>query len=278
MALVELFSGIGVPLKVAVDGENRHFVIRISDREITMKRKHADELPSLPGLDVTTPQQQEPGAPYGPDLEWWAGNATVIGVDEAGRGPLAGPVVAAAVAFTPEVRIEGIGDSKQLTHLQRERLFDEIISQASAWAIESIDPGRIDEINILMATREAMERAIFRVRETLGVQWPVLLVDGRIPTIPLGRHINLIKGDSISFSIGAASILAKVFRDHLMCEFDEKWPEYGFAQHKGYPTKQHRDALVEHGPCPIHRTTFTFEQGGIRRAIGDAKNGGESDE
>lgn len=236
-----------------------------------MRRRSSNVEEIFPNLRL--PKDRNAGAPFGPELELWAGGASVIGIDEAGRGPLAGPVVAAAVAFDPKIKLSGIDDSKALSAGRRDALEAEIQSLALAWAVEESSPERIDEINILQATREAMQRAAQRIIDQLELDWPVLLIDGRIPEIPLGRHINVIKGDSISFSIGAASILAKVHRDRLMERHDKKWPQYGFAQHKGYPTAQHRNSLLEHGPCPLHRRTFTLETGLGRSAIGDLPAG-----
>ncbi|MCB2197777.1 ribonuclease HII [bacterium] len=210
------------------------------------------------------------GAAYGPELELWQDGVTVIGIDEAGRGPLAGPVVAAATSFDPDARLEGIGDSKVVSKKRREVLFEQIKELAVAWSIVAVDPVRIDEINILGATAEAMTLAAREVADKRGSDWPTLLVDGRIPSLATGRQLNLIKGDSRSFSIGAASILAKVYRDKLMCELDEKFPVYGFRQHKGYPTELHRRSLLQHGRCPIHRLSFTIAGlDGDRVAIGD---------
>ncbi|MFH0883930.1 MAG: ribonuclease HII [bacterium] len=236
-----------------------------------MPRRIPKNLVPLPGLHRTPMQPSEPGAPFGSELELWDEGMIVIGIDEAGRGPLAGPVVAAAVCFDSSVRIEGVGDSKVLSRRRREELDTLIREKALAYAIEESTHLRIDEINILEATREAMARAAKRVRELMGSAHPVLLVDGRIPGLGIGRQINLVKGDSLSFSIGAASILAKVHRDRLMVDFDSLWPLYGFARHKGYPTVEHRHALMEHGFCPIHRGTFTIEVRGQRMPIGDLK-------
>lgn len=234
------------------------------------KRKPKNLVP-LPGLHRVVHPSEEAGAPFGPELDFWSDGLIVIGIDEAGRGPLAGPVVAAAVCFDSTVRIEGVGDSKTIPHNRREALYDQIRTKALAYAIEESTPLRIDEINILEATREAMAQAAKQVREQLGVDRPILLVDGRIPELGVGRHINLVKGDSLSFSIGAASILAKVHRDRLMEQFDERWPVYGFARHKGYPTLQHRRALMKHGICPIHRNSFTIEVEGERMPIGELR-------
>lgn len=180
------------------------------------------------------------------------GFARIAGVDEAGRGPLAGPVYAAAVIFEPNTVIKGINDSKKLSEKRREELFYEITERALAYNICSVDERRIDEINILNATFEAMNGAV----EGLSVTPDFVLIDGnRISgmTIP---HETIVKGDSKCISIAAASILAKVSRDRFICEIAEKYPEYGFEKHKGYGTKAHTDAILKYGPCPIHRRTF----------------------
>lgn len=176
----------------------------------------------------------------------------VCGVDEAGRGPLAGPVCAAAVILPPDLEIPGLNDSKKLTDKKRRELFDVITCQAVAYGIACVNEKEIDEINILQATFRAMERAV----EHLSVRPDIVLVDGnRAPSIPLPVK-TVIKGDSLSASIAAASILAKVTRDRLMEEQDSLYPAYGFAVHKGYGTKRHYEALTQYGPCPIHRMTF----------------------
>ncbi len=212
-----------------------------------------------------------PGGIFGPELEHWSrGESVVIGVDEAGRGPLAGPVVAAAAAFASDTIIPGIGDSKQLTKRQREAAYEVIRESALAFSIVRKDPEIIEKHNILGATRLAMKDAVHEVAAQLGSTNPVLLVDGRIPPLQLGRQFNLVKGDSLSFSIGAASILAKVARDAIMTEYAEAYPIYGLAQHKGYPTADHRSALLKYGRSPIHRQSFTIARhNGDRVSIGD---------
>jgi len=176
----------------------------------------------------------------------------VAGVDEAGRGPLAGPVVAAAVVLHPLHPVAGVNDSKTLTHRQRELLFDTIMAQAVAVGVGSASPELIDRINILQATRKAMLQAV----EALSPAPQLLLIDG-ITTIDSDLPQQTIKqGDSRSASIAAASIIAKVTRDRLMQEYDQQWPVYGFAGHKGYGCAAHLAAIRNHGPCPIHRTTF----------------------
>lgn len=180
------------------------------------------------------------------------GYSLVCGVDEAGRGPLAGPVCAAAVILPPDLEIEGLNDSKKLTEKRREALYPQIIEQAVAYGIAFASEREIDEINILQATFLAMRRAV----EQLSVQPEIALVDGnREPPLPMPVR-TIIKGDSLSASIAAASILAKVTRDRFMHEQDAIFPQYGFAVHKGYGTKAHYAALRENGACPIHRRTF----------------------
>ena len=180
------------------------------------------------------------------------GCTVVCGVDEAGRGPLAGPVCAAAVILPADLEIPGLNDSKKLTDKKRRELYDIIIARSIAYGIALVDEKTIDEINILQATFLAMERAVAQ----LSVQPDLALVDGnRAPALPVPVK-TVIKGDSLSASIAAASILAKVTRDRLMEELDETYPAYGFAVHKGYGTKRHYEALAEFGPSPVHRMTF----------------------
>ena len=169
-----------------------------------------------------------------------------------GRGPLAGPVVAGAVILPEDCQILYLNDSKQVSASRRDELFDEIREMAVASAVGIVSPQRIDEINILQATYEAMRQAI----DGLGITPDMLLVDAvTIPNVSI-RQTGIIKGDAKSVSIAAASILAKVTRDRMMEEYDKLYPEYGFAKHKGYGSKQHTDAIHEYGPCPIHRRTF----------------------
>lgn len=176
----------------------------------------------------------------------------VCGIDEAGRGPLAGPVVAGAVILPENCEILYLNDSKQLSEKRREALFDEIKEKAVAWGIGMASPARIDEINILQATYEAMREAV----SALDPAPQVLLNDAvRIPGISLPQ-VPIIKGDAKSLSIAAASVLAKVTRDRLMREYDKVMPEYGFAAHKGYGSAMHIEALKKYGPSPIHRKTF----------------------
>ena len=180
------------------------------------------------------------------------GYQLVCGVDEAGRGPLAGPVCAAAVILLPHVEIPGLNDSKKLTDKKRRELFPIICEKALTYGIAFSDEKEIDEINILQATYLAMQRAV----ERLAVKPEFILVDGnRLPEFDVPAQY-VIKGDSLSASIAAASVLAKVTRDDLMLEMAKEYPQYAFEIHKGYGTKAHYAAIAEHGPSPIHRLTF----------------------
>ncbi len=187
------------------------------------------------------------------EMEHWKnGKLYIAGVDEAGRGPLAGPVVAAAVIFPSEVEIDGVNDSKQLSVKERERLFDIINEKAIGVGIGIVDHYVIDEVNILNATFCSMHEAIEKLTKTPDH----LLIDG--PRF-IGANIpftTIIDGDAKCFSIAAASIIAKVTRDRLMIEYDKRYPQYGFAKHKGYGTKAHLEAIRKHGPCEIHRRSF----------------------
>lgn len=176
----------------------------------------------------------------------------ICGIDEAGRGPFAGPVVAGAVILPKGLKIEGLNDSKQVSPKRREELFEEIKDKAVSVGIGMSSPARIDEINILQATYEAMQYAV----EDLSVVPDLLLNDAvTIPQIPI-RQVGIVKGDARSLSIAAASIIAKVTRDKLMVEYAQLYPEYGFEKNKGYGSAEHREALKKYGACPIHRTTF----------------------
>lgn len=176
----------------------------------------------------------------------------VCGIDEAGRGPFAGPVVAGAVILPKDCEILGLNDSKQISEKRREELYEEIMEKAVAAETGFASPARIDEINILQATYEAMREAVGK----LPVRPQILLNDAvTIPGIEIPQ-VPIIKGDSKSLSIAAASIVAKVTRDRLMREYDKIMPEYGFASHKGYGSREHIEALRKYGPSPIHRKTF----------------------
>ena len=180
------------------------------------------------------------------------GYIMVCGVDEAGRGPLAGPVCAAAVILPPDVPLEGLNDSKKLSDKKRRELYPLIKQYAVAYSIVLVDEKEIDQVNILQATLRAMRDAV----NGLPQKPDYVLVDGnRLPELDVEAEA-VVHGDSLSASIAAASVLAKVSRDDYMLEMDAKYPEYGFAVHKGYGTKAHYAALREHGPCPIHRMTF----------------------
>ncbi len=198
-------------------------------------------------MDLWTPEREQ----------WNRGYGFLCGVDEAGAGPLAGPVYAAAVILPREIEIPGLNDSKKLTEKKREILFDEITARAEAWSVAFATAEEIDEMDILNARMLAMQRAI----DGLSVKPDLALIDGNrdhgsrfaIET----PHATLIGGDGKSASIAAASILAKVSRDrHVSRELDALYPQYGFAKHKGYSTKAHYAALDRHGPCPAHRKTF----------------------
>ncbi|MBQ8752302.1 MAG: ribonuclease HII [Clostridia bacterium] len=183
------------------------------------------------------------------------GYTVLCGVDEAGRGPLAGPVFAAAVILNPEDPIEGLNDSKKLTEKKRETLFDVIRERALAFAIASASVEEIEEYNILNATYLAMSRAVAEVSARLMPD--LTLIDGnRIPPQIASPCRYVVKGDALSASIAAASILAKVSRDWLLVEMDAQYPEYAFAQHKGYGTALHYEKLAEFGPAPVHRLSF----------------------
>ena len=184
----------------------------------------------------------------------------IAGIDEAGRGPLAGPVVAGCVVLDRSKEILYINDSKKLTEKRRNELYDEIINSAFAYGIGIVDEKVIDEINILEATHIAMKKAYEDANamymDRFGKDIGILFVDAlKIKGIDI-KQVSIVHGDALSISIAAASILAKVTRDRMMLEYDEKYPEYGFAKHKGYGTKAHTDALKKFGACPLHRKTF----------------------
>ena len=176
----------------------------------------------------------------------------IVGVDEAGRGPLAGPVVAAAVSLASGWKLEGLDDSKKLSAQTRERFFQIIKDQALDYGIGVVDVKTIDEINILQAALLAMKYAVGALREKPNL----LLIDGNKSIDYEAEQWAIVKGDSLSQSVAAASILAKVTRDKLMKQYHEQFPQYAFNKHKGYGTRLHRDLIRKHGPCPIHRRTF----------------------
>lgn len=192
-------------------------------------------------------------------LKWYHTSGRMeAGCDEAGRGCLAGPVFAAAVILPAKRVIKGLDDSKKLTEAKRNALRERILDKALGWAVAKVDPAEIDEINILQASFRAMHAAV----DALKLQADHLLIDGNRfnehPTIP---HTCVIKGDGKYASIAAASILAKTFRDDFMAGLDREFPEYGWARNKGYPTREHKLAIREHGTTPHHRMTFNFEIG-----------------
>ena len=178
----------------------------------------------------------------------------MAGVDEAGRGPLAGPVVAAAVILSDGCSLEGLRDSKKLSEKKREQLFDRIQEQAVSYAIAIVDHEAIDRINILQATLFAMQQSVLK----LSIKPEYVLIDGnQSPHLPGYCVETIIKGDDKVLAISAASVLAKVTRDRLMQDYDQQYPGYGFAQHKGYGTQSHRLAIEQLGPCAIHRRSFS---------------------
>ena len=177
----------------------------------------------------------------------------ICGVDEAGRGPLAGPVFAAAVILPIDCEIEGLNDSKKLSEKKRELLFDVIKEKAVAYSIASASVDEIEQFNILKATFLAMNRAI----SGLNIKSDFAIIDGnRVPDNITVECATLVKGDSKSMSVAAASVLAKVARDRLLLEYDEKYPQYNFKKHKGYGTKEHYEAIAQHGICEVHRKSF----------------------
>lgn len=176
----------------------------------------------------------------------------ISGVDEAGRGPLAGPVVAAAVIFDKDFFIEGVNDSKKLSKKMRDELYTKITSSALSYGIGIIDNEEIDKINILQASLKAMKIAV----EKLSTKPDLVLIDGNKSFLSSIKTKTVVKGDSKSFAIAAASIIAKVTRDKMMVEASKIYPQYMWHQNKGYPTKLHREAVIKHGPTPLHRKTF----------------------
>lgn len=193
------------------------------------------------------------------------GYAQVAGVDEAGRGPLAGPVIAAAVVLPVGFDAPGLTDSKKLSAGRREHFNARIRREAVSFGIGIASPGKIDRLNILQATRRAMADAVRR----LIPQPDHVMIDGNQLILFSGSQEAIVHGDGLSISIAAASIVAKVFRDRLMARYDRSYPQYGFSDHKGYPTESHRNAIRVHGPCPIHRKTFK----GVREHLTTASFG-----
>lgn len=190
-----------------------------------------------------------------------SGFGLVAGVDEAGRGPLAGPVFAACVILHKDCIINGINDSKKLSEKKRELLFDEICKKAISYSIASVDEKIIDEINILNATHLAMNKAV----KEMKISPDYVLIDGNSIKNMQTPHETIVKGDQKSISISAASILAKVARDRFICGISKEYPQYGFEKHKGYGTKLHTEAILKYGPSPIHRKTF------LKKLLGEIK-------
>ena len=209
------------------------------EQELKRQRKLQAELERLEGMLVYEREYRPLGV--------------VCGIDEVGRGPLAGPVVAGAVILPEDCQILYLNDSKKLTERRRELLYEEIMEKAVAVGLGVVSQERIDEINILQATYEAMRQAVAQLPQEPDIFLNDAVI---IPGISEEKQIKIIKGDAKSVSIAAASILAKVTRDHMMMEYDKIYPEYGFAKHKGYGTKMHNEAILTYGPCPIHRRTF----------------------
>lgn len=199
------------------------------------------------------------------DVERWAaqrGFGTIIGIDEAGRGPLAGPVVTAAVSLPIDMEIAGLDDSKLLSEDERERLFPEILERASSYGVAFASPELIDRENILNATLSAMEKAAL-LAESRGSRADLWVIDGNHALKCRRMQKAVVHGDRLCRSVAAASVIAKVLRDRHMILAAKRWPGYGFERHKGYPTAAHRKAVERLGPCPIHRKTFR----GVREFI-----------
>ena len=185
------------------------------------------------------------------------GNKYICGIDEAGRGPLAGPVVVGAVVMKPDSKLEWVNDSKKVTEKRREILYDRILEESLAWGVGIVSWDEIDDLNILNATKKGLTKALKQVVEKLQTKPDIVLVDALREIDTLGiPYQSIIKGDATCYSIACGSIIAKVTRDRIMREYDEAFPEYGFAKHKGYGTKEHIEAIKKYGPCLIHRKSF----------------------
>ena len=193
------------------------------------------------------------------EVPLWEQGMIVAGIDEVGRGPLCGPVVAACAAFPAYTRILGVDDSKKVSETHREALYDELMSSAYAVGFGLVSPEIIDEINILEATKLAMHQAFTTARKTAQINH--VFVDALSLSFSC-PSTAIIKGDAKSFSVAAASILAKVYRDRIMREYHKQYPQYGFDRNKGYGTKEHIEAILQYGPSPIHRRTFLRKLGG----------------
>ena len=185
------------------------------------------------------------------------GNKLICGIDEAGRGPLAGPVVVGAVVMKPDSKLEWVNDSKKVTEKRREILYDRIIEESLAWGVGIVSWDEIDDLNILNATKKGLTIALKQVVDKLQAKPDIVLVDALREIDTLGIPCqSIIKGDATCYSIACSSIIAKVTRDRIMREYDDAFPEYGFAKHKGYGTKEHIEAIKKYGPCLIHRKSF----------------------
>ena len=185
------------------------------------------------------------------------GNKLICGIDEAGRGPLAGPVIVGAVVMKPDSKLEWVNDSKKVTEKRREILYDRIIEESLAWGVGIVSWDEIDDLNILNATKKGLTIALKQVVDKLQAKPDIVLVDALREIDTLGiPYQSIIKGDATCYSIACSSIIAKVTRDRIMREYDDAFPEYGFAKHKGYGTKEHIEAIKKYGPCLIHRKSF----------------------
>jgi len=189
------------------------------------------------------------------------GNEFICGIDEAGRGPLAGPVAVGAVVMKTDSMLEWVNDSKKVTEKRREILYDKIIEDSLAWSVQLVSQQEIDELNILEATKKGLTLAVKDIIEQLDKKFgkkPDLIIADALKDIETYGipYMSIIKGDATCYSISCASILAKVTRDRIMRQWDEVYPQYGFAKHKGYGTKSHIEAIQKYGPCPLHRKTF----------------------
>ncbi len=220
---------------------DKKYIKILIDKYIKLKRKKDSERTRFLEMSSYEKKAREDGYKY------------IAGVDEAGRGPLAGPVVAACVILPEDIFIEGLNDSKQLSLSKREYLFDIIRKKAVSWGVGIIDQTIIDRVNILNATKMAVKQAV----KSTDVEPGLLLLDAlRISDIDI-EQVSIIKGDCKSISIAAASVMAKVTRDRILVEIDSIYPQYGFKKHKGYGTRDHMDAIKKYGICPIHRMSFT---------------------
>jgi len=256
---IQLKNGNENTLEKISEIRNRFMSAAIEDLPELLERYGSDERSGVAGI---CRQYRSKLLEYEKELEridgmksferQYADCTYICGMDEVGRGPFAGPVVAAAVILPKDCRIPYINDSKKLSEKKREELYDEILSQAVSYGIGSVPPNKIDEINILQATYEAMRQAI----GNLTVKPDIILTDAvKIPGISVPQ-VPIIKGDAKSYTIAAASIIAKVTRDRLMVAYEQVFPGYGFAENKGYGSKQHIDAIKRLGPTPIHRMSF----------------------